>query len=105
MESTSPSIPESSLPYVTPEANPVANAAGSPILKLTDALQERIGHIIVGQEGMIELLLAGLLADGHILLEGVPGVAKNAYRKAIGKACGCSVFPAFSSPPILCPAM
>ena len=40
-------------------------------------LKAEIGKVIVGQETMIELLLAGILADGHILIEGVPGVAKT----------------------------
>lgn len=52
---------------------------------LTDALQEAIGHIVVGQEDMVELLLAGLLADGHILLEGVPGVAKTLTAKLLAR--------------------
>ena len=66
-------------------SSPAPEQATSPILQLTDALQERIGHVIVGQEGMIELLLAGLLADGHILLEGVPGVAKTLTAKLLAK--------------------
>ena len=57
----------------------------SPLTTLTDGLQDAIGDIIVGQEGMIELLLAGLLADGHILLEGVPGVAKTLSAKLLAK--------------------
>jgi MoxR-like ATPase len=41
--------------------------------------------VIVGQEQMIELLLAGILADGHILIEGVPGVAKTLTAKLLSK--------------------
>jgi MoxR-like ATPase len=52
---------------------------------LTDKLQRAIGDIVVGQEGMVELLLAGLLADGHILLEGVPGVAKTLTAKLLAR--------------------
>lgn len=52
---------------------------------LTDMLQQAIGDIVVGQEGMVELLLAGLLADGHILLEGVPGVAKTLTAKLLAR--------------------
>ena len=40
-------------------------------------LREEIGKVIVGQKEIIERLLVGLLADGHILLEGVPGLAKT----------------------------
>jgi MoxR-like ATPase len=48
-------------------------------------LKQEIGKVIVGQEMMIELLLAGILADGHILIEGVPGVAKTLTAKLLSK--------------------
>src|ERR1700689_3229383 len=50
-----------------------------------DNLKAEIGKVIVGQEQMIELLLAGILADGHILIEGVPGVAKTLTAKLLSK--------------------
>src|ERR1700743_919259 len=49
-------------------------------------LKTEIGKVIVGQEAMIELLLAGILADGHILIEGVPGVAKTLTAKLLAKS-------------------
>lgn len=52
---------------------------------LADQVKEQIEQVIVGQHGMIELLLAGLLADGHILIEGVPGVAKTLTAKLLSK--------------------
>jgi MoxR-like ATPase len=48
-------------------------------------LKTEIGKVIVGQEQMIELLLAGILSDGHILIEGVPGVAKTLTAKLLSK--------------------
>ena len=42
-----------------------------------DVLFREIGKVIVGQKGMVERLVIGLLANGHILLEGVPGLAKT----------------------------
>ena len=48
-------------------------------------LKTEIGKLIVGQEKMIELLLAGILADGHILIEGVPGVAKTLTAKLLSR--------------------
>jgi MoxR-like ATPase len=48
-------------------------------------LKSEIGKVIVGQEAMIELLLAGILADGHILIEGVPGVAKTLTAKLLSR--------------------
>jgi MoxR-like ATPase len=50
-----------------------------------EELKTEIGKVIVGQEQMIELLLAGVLADGHILIEGVPGVAKTLTAKLLSK--------------------
>ena len=49
-------------------------------------LKEEIGKVIVGQEQMIELLLAAMLADGHVLIEGVPGVAKTLTAKLLSKS-------------------
>jgi MoxR-like ATPase len=45
-----------------------------------------LGTIIVGQQDSIDLLIAGILADGHVLIEGVPGVAKTLTAKLIAKA-------------------
>lgn len=44
-------------------------------------IKNEIGKVIVGQSGMIELLIAAVLSDGHVLIEGVPGVAKTLTAK------------------------
>lgn len=49
-------------------------------------LKKEVGKVIVGQDQMIELLLAAILADGHVLIEGVPGVAKTLTAKLISRA-------------------
>ena len=49
-------------------------------------LKEEIGQVIVGQNNMVEKLLIGLLADGHILVEGVPGLAKTTAIKTLADA-------------------
>jgi len=54
-------------------------------LFLQDLLAE-VNKIIVGQERLVERLLIGLLADGHILLEGVPGLAKTLAVKTLAQA-------------------
>lgn len=51
-----------------------------------DMLQMEIGKVIVGQKAMIERLLIGLLANGHVLLEGVPGLAKTLSIKTLAAA-------------------
>src|SRR4051794_27039934 len=56
--------------------------ARAPIL----ALREEIGKVIVGQEGAMSGLVAALLVRGHVLLEGVPGVAKTLLVKALAAA-------------------
>lgn len=43
-------------------------------------LTDEIAKVIVGQNDVVTKILIGLLANGHILLEGVPGLAKNDYR-------------------------
>ena len=48
-------------------------------------IREEIGKIIVGQETMIDLLITAILADGHVLIEGVPGVAKTLTAKLLSK--------------------
>src|ERR1700743_3239707 len=50
-----------------------------------EQLKREIGKVIVGQEEMIDLLVAGILSDGHILIEGVPGVAQTLTAKLLSK--------------------
>src|SRR6476661_3275199 len=55
---------------------------------LTEAvvnIKNEIAKVIVGQEEMIELLIAAILADGHVLIEGVPGVAKTLTAKLLAR--------------------
>lgn len=51
-----------------------------------DALLMEMGKVIVGQKRMVERMLIGLLANGHILLEGVPGLAKTLAIKTLSQA-------------------
>ena len=48
-------------------------------------IREEVGKIIVGQKRMVDLLITALLADGHVLLEGVPGVAKTLTAKLVAR--------------------
>lgn len=57
----------------------------SGITQTTEAIKHEIGKYIVGQQQAIDLLLVALLADGHVLLEGVPGVAKTLMTKLLAK--------------------
>jgi len=53
-----------------------------------DAIKQEVKKIIVGQEELVDSLLVGLIANGHILVEGVPGLAKTTAINAIAKALG-----------------
>ncbi len=60
----------------------------SPVTELNQKLQDiraEIAKVIVGQEQVVDLLLIGLLCDGHLLLEGVPGVAKTLASKLLAR--------------------
>lgn len=50
------------------------------------AIRSEIRKIIVGQDDMVKLILAALLADGHVLIEGVPGVAKTLTAKLVARS-------------------
>jgi MoxR-like ATPase len=66
------SRPETSSDAVLPPAAEIAEES-----RLVAELMDELGRVIVGQRPMLERLLIGLLADGHVLLEGVPGLAKT----------------------------
>jgi MoxR-like ATPase len=66
-------------------------------------LREEIGKIVVGQRYVIDRLLVGLLANGHILLEGVPGLAKTLSVKTLAQAIDAS-FHRIQFTPDLLPA-
>lgn len=49
------------------------------------AIREEVAKVIVGQHQMVDLMIAGLLSNGHILIEGVPGVAKTLTAKLLAR--------------------
>ncbi|MFN7017898.1 MAG: AAA family ATPase [Fimbriimonadales bacterium] len=51
-------------------------------------VEEQIGRVIIGQQRVIEQALCALLADGHILIEGVPGIAKTLLVRVIAQTLG-----------------
>ena len=50
-----------------------------------DAMRAEIGKVLVGQQEMVDMLLVSILSNGHVLLEGVPGVAKTLTAKLLAK--------------------
>ena len=53
-------------------------------------LRAEVGKVIVGQEQLVDRLLVGLLANGHVLLEGVPGLAKTMSVRTLAAAIQAS---------------
>ena len=68
-----------------------------------DRLLEEVGGVIVGQKAMVEQLLVGLLSDGHVLMEGVPGLAKTLTVRTLADAIRTS-FQRIQFTPDLLPA-
>ena len=56
------------------------------LLPSIEAARTQIGRVLVGQRHMVDALLIGLLADGHVLLEGAPGLAKTTAIKGLASA-------------------
>lgn len=51
---------------------------------------ENVEHVIIGKRGPVELTVLGLLAQGHMLIEDVPGVGKTVLAKALARSVGCT---------------
>jgi MoxR-like ATPase len=66
-------------------------------------LKDEIGKVIVGQNALVESMLIALLADGHVLLEGVPGLAKTLAVNTLADAIDCD-FKRIQFTPDLLPA-
>jgi MoxR-like ATPase len=63
------------------QESPLSSGGLSNIAAAVSSIKSEIGKVIVGQPEMIDLLIAAILADGHVLIEGVPGVAKTLTAK------------------------
>jgi len=71
--------------------------------QFVDRLLSEVGKVVVGQRGMLERILIGLLTGGHILLEGVPGLAKTLTIKSVADAISAQ-FQRIQFTPDLLPA-
>jgi len=69
----------------SPDSPFAPRADFSQLMASADAIRRELGKVIVGQHELIELLLTAILADGHVLLEGVPGVAKTLTAKLLAR--------------------
>jgi MoxR-like ATPase len=69
--------------------------------ELRDRIAREVAKVAVGQEETVERLLAALLVGGHVLLEGVPGVAKTLLANAVSRALGLDFRRAQFTPDML----
>jgi len=58
------------------------------IRELTERVQQEVGKVVLGQEEVVSHLLTALVAGGHVLVEGVPGVAKTLLSRAMARTVG-----------------
>src|SRR5690606_11185447 len=88
---------EAPSPALAPPSDPAADDTEplfqprtdlSGLAAAVDALRREVGKLIVGQHALVDELIAALLAGGHVLIEGVPGVAKTLTAKLLARATG-----------------
>lgn len=70
---------------------------------VADRLRQEIGRVLVGQNEVVDQVLIALFADGHVLLEGVPGLGKTLLVRTLGQALGLK-FSRIQFTPDLMPA-
>ena len=71
-----------------PQLNELNQDSLTRYAEVSETIETSVGHRIVGQQELIRQTLVGLLAEGHVLLEGVPGLGKTELVKAFSAAIG-----------------
>lgn len=60
------------------------------VQEATRSIRQNISRVMIGKESVIDLLMAALLCEGHVLFEDVPGIGKTTLAKALARSLGCS---------------
>ncbi len=91
LNETSGNPEESAQPTIQPEITndqPIDDGpekAVLPVMEAADEIREQMGKVLIGQDELVTHLLTGLFAGGHMLLEGVPGIAKTLSARLLAK--------------------
>lgn len=96
-ESSESPVTENTASIPTDSAEPIASGASSYaferqnedliwVASKVNNVRVELGKFVIGQHDMVELMLAGIFSNGHLLLEGVPGVAKTLSSKVMSRA-------------------
>jgi MoxR-like ATPase len=88
---------------VTTPADPTERLAPEAFAERAQAIEREVGRVIVGQRELVRQTLTGLLANSHVLLEGVPGLGKTMLVRTIADVIDCS-FNRIQFTPDLMPA-
>ena len=70
------------------QANKITETNLQRAVELLHALRNQVGHAFLGQQAVVDQVLCALLAGGHVLLEGVPGLGKTLLVQALARAIG-----------------
>lgn len=69
--------------------------------KTAEALRENVARVLIGKSDVIDLAIAALLSDGHVLIEDMPGMGKTMLAKALARSLGASFHRIQGTPDLL----
>ena len=81
-----PAVSVDEAPPISDDIRPHKAVDVSPISDAVSAVQDEVSKVLVGQENLVEMLMAATYVGGHCLLEGLPGIAKTLTAKLLARA-------------------